>query len=122
MTFALSNGDFLELTLAMRKQYELEQTKPDVYKKFVTAKGRIMKSGGDLEKFSDLDAAQIVYAAYICGLEDMTKAIGYMDFLDLLEDDWTDAVNAAIELMTPKKKTAFAKPSAAEPDGSADEK
>lgn len=122
MKFALSNGDFLELTLSMRKQYELEQNKPDVYKKFVAARGRIMKSGGDMEKLSDLDAAQVVYAAYVCGLDDMAQAIDYMDFLDLLEDDWTDAVNAAIDIMTPKKKTASVKPSKVEPDGSADEK
>ena len=121
MQFALSNGDFLELTLSMRKQYELEQSRPDVYKKFVAAKGRIMKSNGDMEKLSDLDAAQVIYAAYICGLDDMAQAIDYMDFLDLLEDDWTDAVNAAIEIMTPKKRTASVKHSKAEPGGSTDE-
>ena len=112
--FELENGKVVELTLNFKKLLEMRSKRPNDYKKcndaFCTGFANIAQ------------APDIIYAAYLCGAENMDTAMGKEEFIDLMPPDIMYCANLATSLMKPKKNPDSDERSKTQPDDHTEEK
>ena len=93
-----NNGDALNLSLSMSRQYRAKEKYPDAY----AACGKVIMSGID----DYMQIADVLYFAYICAAMDQPDCsiMSYEEFLDCIPDD-INYVNSLYLRITGRKKT-----------------
>lgn len=108
MYYVLDNGEKVRLTITYRGLNDLREKAPAAYGRYKDTYRRIGEN-----KDIDLifDPINIIYTAYLCGLDEIGNAVPYDEFLDLIQQDIAYNTQIMGALIQPKKKEASALPS-----------
>ena len=109
MTYPLTNGEFVELTLNYGKLYRVRtkyRTAYDAYMNVYKKLSQRSTSDDNIDYF--FDPLTIIYTAYLCGIAEGETPYTFEEFLDVVPEDMTGNVEIMGELINPKKKIASA--------------
>lgn len=93
----MNNGTVVELTLNFSKLLMVRNKRKEVYKRYNEV---VMEGVKD-----SFDAADVLYAAYLCGLDDPETGMSREAFLEQLPPYPAYINQIMFDLMQPKKKT-----------------
>lgn len=104
--FELVNGEKVQLTLNFSQLLNVRNKRKVDYEKYNKV---IMEGAKDI-----FDNVQVVYMAYLCGLDDVDEAMSESEFIALIPP-YMNVINETVsDLIAPKKKTDSEKPSESE--------
>lgn len=105
----LTNGEKVQLTLNFSRLLNVRNKRKKDYDKYNEV---IMNGAKDV-----FDNVQVVYMAYLCGLDDLDEAMSESEFIELIPP-YMNTINETVSnLIAPKKKTDSEKPSENEVPG-----